>query len=118
MISSKIFLKILAKKDLLPSGAIRKLERQLAEFIGAPPDEVTSTFVGLNHMTFIYDLRWKGCDAWPLVRARLAQEKGEPFDLEGWAKSSAKWERPPAASRRPTIPSPGRSLRRTGHTRR
>jgi alpha-galactosidase len=58
------------------------VERQLAEFIGAPPDEVTSLFVGLNHMTFIYDLRWKGRNAWPLVRARLAQERGEPYDAE------------------------------------
>jgi alpha-galactosidase len=58
------------------------VERQLAEFIGAPPDEVSSLFVGLNHMTFIYDLRWKGRDAWPLVRARLAQERGEPYDAE------------------------------------
>lgn len=58
------------------------VERQLAEFIGAPPEEMTSLYVGLNHMTFIYDLRWKGRDAWPLVRARLAQERGQPFDLE------------------------------------
>jgi alpha-galactosidase len=62
------------------------VERQLAEFIGAPPEKVTSTFVGLNHMTFIYDLRWRGRDAWPLVRARLAQERGEPSDLERLGK--------------------------------
>ena len=54
------------------------VERQLADFIGAPPQEVTSLFVGLNHMTYIYDLRWRGRDAWPLVRARLAEERGEP----------------------------------------
>jgi alpha-galactosidase len=47
------------------------VERELAEFIGAPPEEVTSLFVGLNHLTFIFDLRWKGRNAWPLVRARL-----------------------------------------------
>jgi alpha-galactosidase len=52
-------------------------ERQLARFIGAPPDEVTSLFVGLNHLTFIFDLRWRGLDAWPLVRTRLAEEHGE-----------------------------------------
>jgi len=62
------------------------VERQLAEFIGAPPEEVTSLFVGLNHLTFIFDLRWRGRDAWPLVRARLAEERGQPHDLEklGW----------------------------------
>jgi alpha-galactosidase len=63
------------------------VERQLAEFIGAPPSEVTSMFVGLNHLTFIYDLRWKGRDAWPLVRARLAKERGQPNDLEGLGKA-------------------------------
>jgi alpha-galactosidase len=58
------------------------VERQLAQFIGAPPEEVTSLFAGLNHMTFIFDLRWRGRDAWPLVRARLAAERGQPQDLE------------------------------------
>jgi alpha-galactosidase len=58
------------------------VERQLAAFIGAPPGEVTSLFVGLNHLTFIFDLRWRGRDAWPLVRARLAEERGQSHDLE------------------------------------
>jgi alpha-galactosidase len=56
------------------------VERQLARFIGAPPQEVTSLFAGLNHLTFIFDLRWRGRDAWPLARARLAEERGEPVD--------------------------------------
>ncbi len=58
------------------------VERYLAQFIGAPPEEVTSLFVGLNHLTFIFDFRWKGRDAWPLVRAKLAEERGEPGDME------------------------------------
>jgi alpha-galactosidase len=58
------------------------VERQLADFIGAPPEEVTSLFVGLNHLTIIFDLRWRGRDAWPLARARLARERGEPSDLD------------------------------------
>jgi alpha-galactosidase len=56
------------------------VERQLASFVGAPPDEVTSLYAGLNHLTFIHDLRWRGRDAWPLVHARLAEERGEPVD--------------------------------------
>lgn len=63
------------------------VERELASFIGAPPEEVTSLYAGLNHLTFIFDLRWKGRDAWPLVRARLAQERGKPFDAEMLGKS-------------------------------
>ena len=58
------------------------VERQLAQFIGAPPDQVSSLYVGLNHLTFIYDFRWRGRDAWPLVRARLAAERGQPQALE------------------------------------
>lgn len=54
------------------------VERQLAEFIGAPPEEVTSLFAGLNHLTFILDLRWRGDDAWPIVRERLTAERSRP----------------------------------------
>lgn len=57
------------------------VERQLAEFMGAPPAEVSSLYAGLNHLTFLYDLRWRGRDAWPLVRARLAAERGETAAL-------------------------------------
>ena len=69
---------------VLALGALKDflVERQLAGFIGAPPEEVTSLFAGLNHMTFIFDLRWKGRDAWPLVRARLAAEHGQPAPLD------------------------------------
>jgi len=55
--------------------------RQLASFIGAPPDEVTALYAGLNHLTFIHDLRWRGRDAWPLARARLARERGDLADV-------------------------------------
>lgn len=54
--------------------------RELAEFIGAPAAEVTGMGAGINHFTWIYDLRWQGEDAWPLVRARLAEERGQPVD--------------------------------------
>jgi len=52
------------------------VQRQLAAFVGAPPDEVSSLYAGLNHLTFIYDLRRKGQDAWPLARARLRAAPG------------------------------------------
>ncbi len=51
------------------------VERQLAEFIDAPPEEVTTLFAGLNHLTFIFDLRRQGRDAWPKVREKLAAER-------------------------------------------
>lgn len=63
------------------------VERQLADLIGAPPAEITSLYAGLNHLTFLYDLRWRGRDVWPLVRARLAAERGQPQALEKLAQA-------------------------------
>lgn len=63
------------------------VERQLASFIGAPPNEISSLYAGLNHMTFLYDLRWQGRDAWPLVRAQLAAERGQPNNLAELAQT-------------------------------
>lgn len=48
------------------------VQESLARFIGAPPEEVTALAAGVNHFTWIHDLRWRGQDAWSLVRARLA----------------------------------------------
>ncbi|MBN1937650.1 MAG: hypothetical protein JW934_23535 [Anaerolineae bacterium] len=57
--------------------------RELAAFCGAPPDQVTALFAGLNHLTFIWDLRRQGVDLWPAARERLAREgrdsTGNPF---------------------------------------
>lgn len=62
---------------------VHDVTRELAAFIGAPPNEVTALFMGVNHFTWIYDLRWKGEDAWPLVRARVAQ--GVDRDPFSWS---------------------------------
>jgi alpha-galactosidase len=50
-------------------------ERQLAKYLGVPPGEVTSLAVGLNHLTFMVDLRWNGTDALPLLRRRSARDR-------------------------------------------
>ena len=51
------------------------VERQLAEFLGIPPEELTSIAVGLNHLTFVFDLRRQGRDMWPVVRQKLEEER-------------------------------------------
>lgn len=66
---------------------VHDVTRELAQLIGAPPAEVTSLFMGVNHFTWIYDLRWKGEDAWPLVRARMAQ--GVERDPFSWSLFAA-----------------------------
>ncbi len=47
---------------------------ELADFIAVPRSEISALAAGLNHFTWVYDLRWKGEDAWPLVREKLARE--------------------------------------------
>jgi alpha-galactosidase len=55
------------------------IQRELAEFIDKPLAETSTLYAGINHLTFIYDFRWQGADAWPLVRERLDRELvGEP----------------------------------------
>jgi alpha-galactosidase len=39
----------------------------LAEWIGAPFDEIDYTCAGINHQAWFIDYRWKGQDAYPLI---------------------------------------------------
>ena len=57
------------------------VSRQLAHFVGAPPEETTTRFAGLNHLTFIHDLRWRGRDMWPVARERLRETPLDAFAL-------------------------------------
>jgi alpha-galactosidase len=61
------------------------VSRQLAQFVGAPPHETTTRYAGLNHLTFIHDLRWRGRDMWPTARHALLP----PTSGEGVAKPPA-----------------------------
>ena len=40
----------------------------LAEWIGAPVDEITYTCAGINHQAFYLEYKWNGKDAYPLIR--------------------------------------------------
>lgn len=61
---------------------VMHVERDLARFVGVPLAEVTSLAVGINHLTWLYDLRWRGRDLWPAVQARRAEENGQPVSDE------------------------------------
>ena len=52
-------------------AGVRNTHRYLADLLGVPPDALESRAVGINHFTWITDLRLDGQDAWPQVRARL-----------------------------------------------
>jgi len=58
---------------------------QLAGYIGAPRDEVTYWVAGLNHMSWFLELKWKGEDAYPLLRQALE-------DPETYAKDRVRFE--------------------------
>ncbi|MBS4204632.1 hypothetical protein [Lederbergia citrea] len=55
------------------------VEQYLAKFINAKNSEVKSLGVGINHLTFLYDLRINGKNAWPIIDQELyRQKKMEP----------------------------------------
>ena len=47
-----------------------------------PREQIRLNVLGVNHFTWVYDLRWNGQDAWPLVRARLA-DASHPVQQQG-----------------------------------
>lgn len=56
------------------------IQRELAQLIDAPFDRTSTLYAGINHLTFIYDFRLDGQDAWPLVRERVRRELAETPD--------------------------------------
>ncbi len=53
---------------------------QLARYIGKPSAEMTYWVAGINHMAWFLELRWKGQDAYPLLRE--AMEKPEIYSQD------------------------------------
>ena len=45
----------------------------LAEWIGAPYEEITYTCAGINHMAWYLDYKWKGQDAYPLIHKAVSE---------------------------------------------
>ena len=43
----------------------------LAGYMGIPPEEVTYWVAGLNHMAWFLELKWRGKDAYPLLREKF-----------------------------------------------
>jgi len=53
----------------------------LAEWIGAPFEEITYTCAGINHMAWYLDYRWNGKDAYPLIHKAIT-ERPEIYETE------------------------------------
>lgn len=58
-------------------------KRFLAGYLGAPPEQLTATAGGINHLTWIVDLRLNGFDAYPILRETLAKKGpgGQPISF-------------------------------------
>ncbi len=70
---------------------VNHMEGYLADFAGLEREKVTSLAVGLNHLTFIYDFRYDGEDAWPMVQEKLQRVRKDPKSCESLAEPFA-WE--------------------------
>ena len=53
----------------------------LAEWIGAPYEEITYTCAGINHMAWYLDYKWNGADAYPLIHKTIT-ERPEVYNEE------------------------------------
>lgn len=56
------------------------IQRELAQLIDAPFERTSTLYAGINHLTFIYDFRLDGEDAWPLIRERVRRELAQAPD--------------------------------------
>ena len=48
--------------------SVQGTAEMLARWIGAPMDEITYLCAGINHQAFYLEYKWKGKDAYPLIR--------------------------------------------------
>jgi alpha-galactosidase len=56
----------------------------LARMAGVPPKSVTGRWAGLNHLTWILEIRSEGRDLWPVIRQRLAERRARGIDRTSW----------------------------------
>ncbi len=59
--------------------------RDLAWFAGVNAGTVTANWAGLNHLTWIYDVRSDGDDLWPVIRDKVAARRRRGINPETWA---------------------------------
>jgi alpha-galactosidase len=66
--------------------SVQGTAEMLAEWIGAKPEEITYTCSGINHQAFYLDFKWKGEDAYPLLKDKVMNDpaiaKAEPVRNE------------------------------------
>jgi alpha-galactosidase len=77
---------------------VHHIQRELAQLIDAPFERTSTLYAGINHLTFIYDFRLDGRDAWPLVRERVRRELAQTPDPDEigtiFADAPSAWHNP------------------------
>ncbi|MCX6065540.1 MAG: alpha-galactosidase [Chloroflexi bacterium] len=61
--------------------SVQGTSMMLAEWIGAPYEEITYTCAGINHMAWYLDYKWNGNDAYPLIHKAIT-ERPEIYNTE------------------------------------
>lgn len=51
--------------------SIPNTSAELAKYMGIPYDEISYWVAGINHMAWFLELKWRGKDAYPLLREKL-----------------------------------------------
>jgi alpha-galactosidase len=73
-----------AYPEIVTSGLCHSVQgtaAMLARWIGAKPEEIAYTCAGINHQAFYLDFKWKGEDAYPLIR-KAVLERPEVYNEE------------------------------------
>ena len=61
--------------------SVQGTAEMLAKWIDAPMSEITYTCAGINHQAWYLEYKWKGQDAYPLIR-KVITEKPEVYNRE------------------------------------
>ena len=73
-----------AHPGIVASGLCHSVQgtaAMLARWIGAKSEEIAYTCAGINHQAFYIDFKWKGEDAYPLIRKAIL-ERSEVYNEE------------------------------------
>jgi len=67
-----------AQPQIVTSGLCHSVQgtaRMLARWIGAENEDISYLCAGINHQAFYLEYRWKGKDAYPLIRKAITQRE-------------------------------------------
>ena len=67
--------------------SVQSTSAQLAKYMGVPYEEISYWVAGINHMAWFLELKWRGEDAYPLLREKFK-------DPEIYSGSDAHWAGP------------------------